>query len=395
VSSRAWPPALLLLAALPWAGCSGGGDVRPQRVAVGVAVAPASWPGAELAVQEINAAGGVRGVPMALVGEEWNPGGSLEPEVVLNLSRRLAGTDDLVAVVGHSDSSSTLAAAAVYNQYRIPQLVTIATNPAITNIGPWTYRLCSSDAVQAPALADYAVESWGKRRIAVFYVNDDYGQALAQLFEQRVERLGGEIVASRFHRNVLRDDDREAIRETLRDLARAGAPDLIFLVQRLEAADWTIGAIREAGLPSAILGADNLSRPALLDHAVANEGVRVSEFYRPDSPEPRASRFREAYRRRTGREPDYGSTFAYDAVYLVRDAVAFGGASREGVKRYLDHLIAERVPVVGAGGAFTLGVDHDSRRMLYVIEVHDGSFRPVATLPTAPVTEPAEAGGGG
>lgn len=380
--------ATLALSCLLWAACSGG-DAAPRRVAVGLAVAPASRPGARLAVAEINAAGGIRGLPMALVGEEWDPKGSLEPEVVLDVARRLAATPDLVAVVGHSNSSSTLAAAAVYNRYHLPQIATIATNPAITNIGAWTYRLCTSDAVQAPALADYAVESWGKKRIAVFYVNDDYGRGLAQLFEQRVVQLGGEIVASRFHRNVLRDDDEEAIRETLRDLAAAGAPDLIFLVQRVEAANWTVEAIRAAGLSSAILGADNLTRQAFLRRPV-NDGVRVSEFYRPDSPEPRARAFREAYRRRTGHEADYGTVFAYDAVYLVRDAVAYGGASRAGVKSYLDHLIAAQVPVVGAGGTFTIGADHDARRMLYVVEVRDGSFRRVATLLTAPLSEPVD-----
>src|SRR6185503_187532 len=135
------------------------------------------------------------------------------------------------AVIGHSDSASTLSAASFYNQQKIPQIVTIATNPAITNIGEWTYRLCLSDAAQGPALAEYAVKDWGKRRIAVFYVNDDYGRGLAQLFEKH---------------------DYQMIQSSLKFIKAQGEPDLIVLFQRIAAAEWTIKAIRDAGLHSTI-----------------------------------------------------------------------------------------------------------------------------------------------
>ena len=156
-----------------------------------------------LAAKEINARGGIGGIPLELMGLEWKIGNLYDAEEIVEWANKFAETQDLLAVIGHSDDSSTLSAAALYNKKGVPQIVTIATNPAITNIGDWTYRLCISDAAQGPALAEYTVRDWGKRRIAVIYVNDAYGRGLAELFETRVREIGGEIVASIMHRNVL------------------------------------------------------------------------------------------------------------------------------------------------------------------------------------------------
>jgi len=341
---------------------------------VGIALSPSTHPGVELAAAEINAAGGVRGLPVELKGLEWRTN-AFQPAAILDWAERFAATPDLVAVVGHSDSASTLSAAAVYNQRGLPQLVTIATHPAITNIGEWTYRLCVSDSRQGPALADYAVGQWGKKRIAVFYVNDDYGRGLARLFEQRVGELGGTIAASVLHRNILGPDDRELIRAALARLTAEGEPDLFALFQRVGAADWTVEAIREAGFAAPILGGDNLGRAAFLegDPGLKN-GIRTSQFFFPEPGDPRTQGFMESYQRLAGEPPDYGSAFAYDALYLLRDAVLSGGPSRRGVKAYLDRLIADKTVVEGVAGSYSLGADHDARRAFQVVEIRDGRF---------------------
>jgi len=155
------------------------------------------------------------------IGLDWD--GSVYssgPATLLDWTERFNQTKNLVAIIGRSDSASTLSAAASYNRAGIPQLVTIATNPAITNIGVWTYRLCLSNTAQGPALAEYVVKDWKKRRIAIVFVNDDYGRRLAQLFEKRVRELGAEIVGSVMHRDVLDLDDCRA--DTLRAKPVAG-----------------------------------------------------------------------------------------------------------------------------------------------------------------------------
>jgi branched-chain amino acid transport system substrate-binding protein len=368
-------PAALALA-LAVAACG-----RPVgTVGLGVALSSVTRPGVELAAAEINAAGGLDGRPLRLLGLEAGEG-SYRPEEILAWAHRFAATADLVAVVGHSDSASTLSGAAAYNQLRVPQIVTIATNPAITAIGDWTYRLCLSDALQGPALAEYAVGALGSRSIAVVYVNDDYGRGLARLFERRVRELGGTIVGSVFHRNMLEADDRRHLAPALARILAEGRPDLVALFQRVDAGNWTVGALREAGFEGTILGGDSLGRASFVEERPeAKEGILLSQFFLAAEGGERARRFVEAFRRFAGREPDYGDAFAYDAVYLVRDAVLSGGPSRREVKAYFDRLIARRTPVAGAAGSFVLAPDHDARRPFFLSEIRGGRLQPAAVL---------------
>jgi len=367
---------ILSLLTLP-AACS----VRPRRIVIGVALSASYHPAVQLAVNEINESGGIGGVPIELMGMDWKVVDEFKATDILKRAGQFAAEKDLIAVIGHSDSASTLSAASFYNQQGIPQIVTIATNPAITNIGEWTYRLCLSDAAQGPALAEYAIKDWGKRRIAVFYVNDDYGRGLAQLFEKRARELGGEIVLSVMHRNILGDDDKELIRASLKSFQGSHAPDLIVLFQRMGAATWTLQAIRDEHLTSSILGGDSLGP---LDFAKAKpelmEGVRVSQFFLPRIDDAKAATFVKNYRAFTGKDPDYGHAFAYDAVYLLRDAALHGGYSREGVRLFLDKLIQEKTQGVGVAGSYILGPDHDARRELYIVEARHGTHTLLKTL---------------
>ena len=367
---------ILALSVLP-ASCSR----KPKRIVIGIALSASYHPGVVLAAKEINESGGIGGVPIELLGLDWKVGGTFNAPDILRWAGQFAEEKDLVAVIGHSDSSSTLSASAFYNQHQIPQIVTIATNPAITNIGVWTYRLCLSDAAQGPALADYAVKDWGKRRIAVFYVNDDYGRGLAQLFEQRVREQGGEIVSNMMNRNVLENDDKELIRSALISLKKKGEPDLVVLFMRTDAALFTMQAMREAGLALSILGGDSLGPPAFAkDHPDLMEGVRVSQFFLSQSDDARAAKFLNDYRKVTGHDADYGEAFAYDAVYLLRDAIVGGGPTRGGVKSYLDHIIQERTQQTGVAGAYLMGSDHDARRPLYIVGIHHGLQNLLKTL---------------
>jgi branched-chain amino acid transport system substrate-binding protein len=349
---------------------------RPKRVVIGIALTQSNHPAVEMAVKEINQGGGIDGVPVELMGLDWKVATDFDAAEILQWADKFAQTSDLIAVIGHSDSASTLSAAAFYNQHKIPQIVTIATNPAITNIGDWTYRLCLSDEVQGAALAEYAVRDWGKSRIAMFCVNDAYGTGLAEAFEKGVNQRGSRIVSTRLHRNVLQEDDKEMIRSTLAGLKAGQEPDLFVLVQRMAAATWTIRAIREAGFKSDILGGDALGPPTFArSDSTLKEGVRVSEFFLPVADDAQATHFVESMQQFGIQETDYGQAFAYDSVYLIRDAILKYGFSRASVKRYLDHLIEAQTSVKGAGGTYRVGKDHDARRALYIVEVRNGIYQ--------------------
>lgn len=365
------------IASVMLAGCA-----RPERIVIGVALTDSEKPAVELAVEQINAGGGIGGVPVELAGLDWRISDAAPAAEILEWADRFAADDDLVAIVGHSDSASTLAGASIYNQRRIPQIVTIASNPAITGIGEWTYRLCLSDARQGPALAEYAFHGWHKRRIALFYVNDDYGRGLAREFTRRARELGAEIVASTFVRSKLQPDDRMLIEAAVASFAALKeGPDLVVLFTR-PSAGWTIlRAIREAGLEVEVLGGDNLSRPVFAAREPAlTEGIRVSHFLPPGAGGSADGSLPARYEALTGEPPDYGAVFAYDAVLLLREAIAGGGPSRAGVKAYLDEAIATTRTFSGLTGEYHLAEDHDARRDLFVVEARSGRHHPLQRI---------------
>jgi branched-chain amino acid transport system substrate-binding protein len=372
---------LIGLVVLPWlllASC----ERAPKRLVIGVAMSEPNHQAIELAARDINAQGGVRGARVELTGLEWKFLDVPEASEILKWAERFAETEDLVAVIGCSDSASTLSAAAFFNQRRIPQVVTIATSPAITKIGPWTYRLCLSDTRQGPALARYAVQQWGKKKIATFYVNDDYGRGVAQLFEEEVRRLGGTVVSSIMHRNNLQPDDQDLIRSTVERLTADGQPDLYAIFQREDAARWTIETIRSAGSRAEILGGDTLGVVGFMsDQPEAVEGIRFSQFFAPDQDNPTIMGFVRRYQEVAGDAPGYAQAFAYDAVRLVAQAAREAGLSRDDVKSYLDRIIREKRVIDGVGGRYSIGPDHDGRRDLFVAEVHDGGWRLKERLP--------------
>lgn len=365
----------LVLCAAVLSGCAR----KPRRVVIGVAVSQEFHAVMAFAANEINAAGGLDGRPVELYGTEWNLPKESDNTNVELWCARFAALPELVAVVGPSDSDTTLRVARALNQRAIPELVTIATHPRITNIGPWTYRLCISDAVQGPVLANYAVKEWGKRRIAVFAVNDDYGRGIAEGFGNRARSLGADLISTSFLHNPLTTSDEQVLKGTLTAMAK-DPPDLFVLFQRPAAAESTLRAIRKAGLKTDVLGGDNIDPASLLQSEPAlKEGLRASSFFFPRPEEPRALELQEKLRKERI-TAGYGAAYAYDAVQVIAEAVRAGGATREAVKAHLDRLIADKRVVAGASGDFTLGADHDARRQIHVVEFRDGAMRIVKSL---------------
>ena len=107
----------------------------PKEVSIGVALSVLNHQAVELALKEISSAGGINGVPIRAVGLDWKFRDTTQPSDIISWAERFSHTPELLAVIGHSDSSSSLSAAAIYNQNHVPQIVTIATSPALTAVG--------------------------------------------------------------------------------------------------------------------------------------------------------------------------------------------------------------------------------------------------------------------
>ena len=149
--------------------------------------------GAQLAAEEINAAGGINGRPIELVEREDYADADSAVVVATDFYN-----SPVVAVIGHGFSGPTLAAAPVYNGGSNPllEIAPAASAPAVTDAGPYTFRLCPSDLAHGSALARWARERLGLTRGAVFYTNSEYGRGIRTAFEAEFASLDGAVVGS-------------------------------------------------------------------------------------------------------------------------------------------------------------------------------------------------------
>ena len=149
--------------------------------------------GAQMAANEINAAGGINGRPLELVEAE----DKADPDSAVKAATTLAKSD-VVAVIGGSFSGPTLAAAPVFNDPANPvvQITPSGSSPDISSAGEWTFRVCPSDLSHASALARFVRQTLRLDRGAVMYMNNNYGRGFRTAFEREFTRLGGQVISS-------------------------------------------------------------------------------------------------------------------------------------------------------------------------------------------------------
>jgi branched-chain amino acid transport system substrate-binding protein len=145
-----------------------------------------------MAIEEINAAGGVLGKKLELLTEDTQskPG---EPATVVN---KLVARDGVVAMLGEVASSRSLEAAPICQQNKIPMVSPSSTNPKVTQVGDYIFRVCFIDPFQGTVMANFATRTLKAKKVAVFTdVKSDYSKGLAQFFKESFTKSGGQIVA--------------------------------------------------------------------------------------------------------------------------------------------------------------------------------------------------------
>jgi branched-chain amino acid transport system substrate-binding protein len=284
--------------------------------------------GAELAMRELNAAGAR--IRLDFKDDRRDAGHAIA------VAKELADDPRVVAVVGHNNSGTTLSAAPVYSAGRVPAVAISATSPSISRLGPWIFRVASSDSSNAVELARVAAAEG--RSIAILYANDDYGQALTRDFTAALGAAGRRVVQSDPYLEDMKD-----FRPYLRRLKARGV-DLVFLAGSEQGATTLVPQAREVGLDARFLGGDGIE--GLAGRGAMYDGTRIGVLFHADA-SPEARRFAQAYRGAYGRSPDSSAALAYDAVRLVARAAAEAGADREKIRGYL-----ERVGAPGGAPAF-------------------------------------------
>ena len=315
----------------------------------------------ELAIDEVNAEGGIDGKEVELiVGDDTG-----NPKEAPNVAQKLAGDDKVLAVIGHWNSSATLAARGIYEAAGIP-VITDSVNKQITDGStPHLYRVSLTATTQAENLAQYAYNVLGKRSAAILFTANDFGTGLKNDFTSEFESLGGEVVASETYFEGQSKDFSPQL-----TTIKGANPDIMFVAgYYVETA--LIAQQKEAvGLDVPIIGTEGISSTELIKLGGDSvEGIRFAAFFHEDVEFPGTKEFVESFKEKYDKEPDNYSALAYDSAKLILAGMKENGATREGITEFLQE--ADEFPGVAGPISF---VDNDVTRSILILEVKDGEI---------------------
>jgi branched-chain amino acid transport system substrate-binding protein len=380
----------LLGVVLASAAC-GGGKPSEERVSrarkgTGDLVIAVVWPwelrkeirygeGLQMAVDEVNAKGGVGGRHLRLA--RYDDRESIDQGRIV--AQQIADDPDVVAVIGHLQSYITVQTASVYNQAGLVLVAPTATDPRLTQLGyKRVFRATFTDDSLGRQLAEL-VAAQQRRKVAVYYIRNDYGRNVANAFEARARQLNLAVLARSSY-----DPSEQASERTFDQVLTEWKPmelDTIVLAGEVPSAAIFMAQARRKGISAPIVGGDAMSSPALMAVAgAAAEGTTVASFFHPDEPRPEVARFNAAFTAKHGVAPDAGSALGYDCVRLLAHAMGeAGSAVPDDVARALHALKGWR----GVTGAFSFDDQGDAAKPIIFSVVRGGRFEHLPSPATA------------
>lgn len=365
--------AVLFLTTLALASCR-----RDAPYRIGVAVDEDGIRGADLAAAQVNAAGGINGHMLELRSERRTS--STSAQIALASAERLASDPSILAVVGHTNSSASLAASQVYNSRHIVQIAPTSTAPLYTKAGPYSFRLVASDVHQGVFLANVVKALSPHPKMAIVFVNDDYGRALRKVFVEQLHLAG---VTPMYEAPYAEGDDMTDLREIVASLT-SSRPDLLVWIGRAREFSLIAAEIHRALPTLRVLASDGFSGiTTSRDSARVLDGIRcvsLLDFERPDSA---LRNFRIEYEAKAGiGEVTDASVLSHDAVILLAEALRAVGPNRTAIRDWLAQVGRERPAFAGLSGRVAFNADGDREPQYYLRVIgarRPGGVRTVAT----------------
>jgi len=382
----------LLVAALGLSaltGCSGGGGTTStDTIKIGVnyeqsgAVATYgqdSVDGIQMAIDEVNAAGGVNGKKIELVKYDTKS----DPQEALTLATKLMTQDKVVAVLGPATSGSFTATIPAANQYKVPVISGSATADTVTvdssgAVQPYAFRTCFSDSLQGTAAANYALNTLNAKTAVIIKDNsNDYGKGLADNFTKAFTAGGGTIVDEEAY--VGGDTDFNAILTRV----RAMQFDMIYLPGYYNEAGLIIKAARDLGINQPVVGPDGFDSPDLLTLAGASalNNVFFTNHYSSLDQSEKVQTFIAAFKAKFNKDPSAFNALGYDTANFVVDAIKRAGTDNL-TGESLQAALASTKDFPAVTGTFSVDANHNAVKQIVMIALTNGeqsSAVPVTT----------------
>ena len=326
----------------------------------------AQWKqGFDLALDEVNAAGGVKGRPLAYVFEDSQS----DPRQSVAVAQKFVADKKIVVELGDFASPASMAASPVYQKAKLVQFGFTNSHPDFTKGGDYMWSNSVSQADEQPLSAAYAVKTLGLKKIAVLHLNTDWGRTSKDIFVKAAKEYGAEIVATEGY-----IPDEKDFRSTLVRV-RDAKPDGLMLLSYYSDAALIARQVKQAGLKLPMVAASSVYSPKLIElGGDAVEGMFTASRYFPDDPRPLVRKFVAAFKAKYNNDPDAFNAYAYDTVILMAQVMNQFGFEREQIHQGLAKV--KDVPSVVFGKA---SFDPDTRRvngaMNVELVVKDGKFQ--------------------
>jgi len=318
--------------------------------------------GIDLAIEEANATGGINGKKITVIYEDSK---ALAKEGVTAINK-LIFTDKVPVILDDCVSSVALATVPIASKNQVVMISAGSTNPKLSGISPYFFRVWNSDSEEGLFSARYAYEKLGIRKAAILYIENEYGQGLKDVFSQQFQKVGGNIVLVESFKQEVIDFKSQLTK------IKGSKPDIIYLVSNAQEIPVILKQAREQGIGVPFLGTVAFEDPAIIQKAgEASEGI-IYPFPSEPSGEP-VQKFKNAYKQKYGEAPGIACDTGYDIARLTLYAIREGGYSGPAIQRILAGIKEWK----GASGLITFDENGDVHKPMLMKTVKNGRFVPL------------------
>lgn len=322
-----------------------------------------STQGIQMAADEWNSRGGLLGKKIELIVEDDQS----KPDEAALAVTKLINQNRVIGILGEVASSRTLAGAPIAQKAGVPLITPASTNPRVTQVGDFIFRVCYVDSFQGVVCARFATQKLGLKRLAILKdIKNDYSVGLADYFKQNALALGAEIVSEQSYSEG--DTDFRAQITSM----KASNPEAIFIPGYYTEAGLIAKQVREQNITAVLIGGDGWDSPRTPEiGGEAVEGAFFCNHYSADDTSKAVQTFVNRYKEIHGYVPDAMAPLSYDAANLLFTSIQKAGSS-EG--RAIRDAIAQTKDFPGICGNVTIDNERNARKSAVMIEIKGGKF---------------------
>lgn len=323
--------------------------------------------GARLAVEDINRKGGLLGRQVEIIEL-----GNNDTNLGYILAAQKAVKAGVIAVIGPPNSSQALLAGNVLQEAGIPMIAYIATNPEVTLLGNYMFRICFTDTFQGNALSKFAIQDLrAKTAVVLTCINEKYSLGLSKIFIENFKKKGGSILWEGEYLN--KDTDFLDLLKKVKELG----PDLIFLPGYNITSGFIVKQARNIGISARFLGGDAWTDDQYIYGGEAIEGNYFSEYWDVNSQDNATKEFVQRFRKDYADKNIVSFGLQYDAVLLLADAVARANSLDPSIIR---EALAATKDFHGITGDIAMDKDRNPKKPLLIFKFEKNASVFVKTI---------------